>query len=83
MYGLYVCLCVWYGMCDCHAPSQVYFYDGDVKCFQDEHIPYAVISILTLVLFVIPFPLIVIAISWNYVKVNSMYVATDMKKHKA
>ena len=60
---------------------QVYFYDGNVKCFQNQHIPYAVISFLTLVLFVIPFPVIVVAISWNYFKVKFI-VTTCNHKHE-
>ena len=49
---------------------QVYFYDGSVTCYEDEHIIYAVISILVLLTFVIPFPFVVVAISRNYFKVN-------------
>ena len=37
--------------------------------FEDEHIIYAVTSILVLLTFVIPFPFVVIAISRNYFKV--------------
>lgn len=48
---------------------QVYYYDGTVKCFQSTHIYISVVAVLLSISVVIPFPLLILVISYRRFKV--------------
>ena len=63
-----------------HCPKvgnqHVFFYDGNVKCYQGNHLVMVIIASLVLALFVIPPPVIVVMLTTGIWKVDSQYVNT-------
>jgi len=49
---------------------QVYYFDGSLECFGAGHIQYGVIAVIVSVLFLIPLPIYVLAVSRNWLKVR-------------
>ena len=56
--------------------KHVFFYDGTMECFNDQHLPMAVIAILVLVFLVIPPPIMVFLLTNGYWRVDPQYVNT-------
>lgn len=56
--------------------SHVFFYDGTVKCFYDDHLPMAILAILVLVFLVIPPPIMVFLLTNGYWRVDPQYLNT-------
>ena len=54
----------------------VFFYDGNVECFQGEHLGMAVLAFAVLFGLVIPLPVIVLVLTKGYWKVDPQYVNT-------
>ena len=54
----------------------VFFYDGNIECYQGQHLGMMVISILVLVFLVIPPPVIVVLLTRGIWKVDPQYVGT-------
>lgn len=47
----------------------LFFFDGSVKCFSKEHLALFIPSVLILVFLVIPFPFVILLISFGYIRV--------------
>ena len=56
--------------------KHVFFYDGTMECFHDQHLPMAVIAILVLVFLVIPPPIMVFLLTKGYWRVAPQYANT-------
>lgn len=63
-----------------HCPiiddQMVFFYDGNVKCFHDEHMLIGVIAMLVIVTCVLPPPVIIMLLTKGYWKVDPQYLGT-------
>ena len=54
----------------------VFFYDGNVQCFQGEHLGMTFLALFVLLVLVVPLPIIVILLTRGYWKVDPQYVST-------
>ena len=48
---------------------QVYYFDGELECFNGKHLPYGVIAIIISVVVLLSIPVYVLAITFNFIKV--------------
>ena len=54
----------------------VFFYDGNVECFQGEHLGMSILAIVVLCGLVIPLPVVVLLLTKGYWRVDPQYVNT-------
>ena len=63
-----------------HCPKvgihHVFFYDGNVVCYQGDHLIMVILASLVLLVFVIPPPVIIVMLTTGIWKVDSQYVST-------
>lgn len=63
-----------------HCPiidgKMVFFYDGNIKCFEGEHLLIAVIAMLVICTCVLPPPIIIVLLTKGYWKVDPQYLST-------
>ena len=49
---------------------KVYYFDGSLECFGGGHLSYGIVATVIAAVFLIPFPLYMLAIGYNFVKVR-------------
>lgn len=54
----------------------VFFYDGNVPCFQDRHLGITVLAVFVFLVLVLPFPISVLLLTRGYWRVDPQYVST-------
>ena len=63
---------------------QVYYFDGSLECFGTGHVQYGVIAVIVSVLFLIPLPIYVLAVSRSWLKVRRVIhkISTSAGQYK-
>ncbi|XP_032221183.1 uncharacterized protein LOC116603702 [Nematostella vectensis] len=63
-----------------HCPlvdnKMVFFYDGNVQCFQGRHLIVSIVALLVLTFLVIPLPIVIVLLTRGYWKVDPQYFST-------
>ena len=59
----------------------MYYFDGTLECFNEDHLPYGIVATLVSAAFLIPFPFYMLAISYNFVKVRHQLADTQLRVH--
>ena len=53
---------------------QVYYFDGTVPCFQSTHLYISIVALILSIVVVVPFPLLILAISFRRFKVDLTHI---------